>query len=124
VADDIVRVALYVLGTIGVLFVICIGVWIAVLPDPKIAALAVLASIATAAVGGVAGMVTPRQQGAPGAHAWHGAVVASPVGRRSAGWIKKDGLAGDLPTENPPWPRANKSSKPYGPKVNNPWTRS
>ena len=60
-ADEIVRVALYVLGAIGVLSVICIGVLIAVLPDPNIAALLVLASIASAAVGGVAGMVTPRQ---------------------------------------------------------------
>jgi hypothetical protein len=53
--DETIRVALYVLGSIGGLSVICIGV--------LIAALAVLASIASAAVGGVAGMTTPRQQG-------------------------------------------------------------
>ena len=61
--DDTVRVALYVLGIIGALSVVCIGVLIAVLPSPDVAALAVLSSIASAAVGGVAGMITPRQQG-------------------------------------------------------------
>ena len=61
--DDTVRVALCVLGRIWGLCVICIGVLIAGLENPDIAALAVLASIASAAVGGVAGMITPRQQG-------------------------------------------------------------
>jgi hypothetical protein len=64
-SDETVRAALYVLGTTGGLAVICIGVLIAVLQSPDVAALAVLASIASAAVGGVAGMITTRQQGQP-----------------------------------------------------------
>jgi hypothetical protein len=64
--DETIRVALYVPGGIGALAVICIGVLIAVLQNPDIAALAVLASIASAAVGGVTGMITPpRQQASP-----------------------------------------------------------
>jgi hypothetical protein len=53
--DTTVPTALYVLGAIGGLSVICIGVLIAVLQSPDVAALAVLASIASGAEGGPCG---------------------------------------------------------------------
>ena len=63
--DTTVRAALYMLGSIGALSVICIGVLIAVLQSPDVAALAVLASIASGDGGGLAGMIAPRQQAPP-----------------------------------------------------------
>jgi len=46
--DRSVQIALIVLGSVGVLSVICIAVLIVVLKSPDVAALAVLASIASA----------------------------------------------------------------------------
>jgi hypothetical protein len=60
--DRSVQIALIVLESVGALSVICIADLIAVLKSPDVAALAVLASIASAVVGGVAGMVTTSQQ--------------------------------------------------------------
>jgi hypothetical protein len=61
--DRTVQIALILLGSVGALSVICTAVLVAVLNTSDLAERAVLASIASAAVGGVAGMVTTHQQG-------------------------------------------------------------
>jgi tetrahydromethanopterin S-methyltransferase subunit C len=62
-SDRTVQMALIVLGSVGALSVICTAVLVSVLNTSDLAERAVLASIASAAVGGVAGMVTTHQQG-------------------------------------------------------------
>ncbi len=67
-SDSTIRAAILALSAVGGLAVICIGILIAVLRTPDVAALAVLASIASAAVGGVAGTINssrtqPQDQG-------------------------------------------------------------
>ena len=66
--DGTIRAAILALSAVGGLAVVCIGILIAVLRTPDVAALAVLASIASAAVGGVAGTINssraqPQDQG-------------------------------------------------------------
>jgi hypothetical protein len=68
-SDNTIRAAILALSAVGGLAVVCVGILIAVLRTPDVAALAVLASIASAAVDGVAGTINssrtqqPQDQG-------------------------------------------------------------
>jgi hypothetical protein len=64
-SDSTIRVAILALSAVGGLAVVCIGILIAVLRTPDVAALAVLASIASAAVGGVAGTINSSRTQPP-----------------------------------------------------------